>query len=359
MDHLYTVVIAGGSGTRFWPASRRERPKQLLALGGDPAESLLAATVRRIRPLCPPDRILVATGAHLIHATRAVLPDVPAVNVLAEPVARNTAPCIGWASRVAARRDPDAVVMVLPADHTVTDEPAFRDVLAEAIAVAQTGRITTVGLEPTRAETGYGYIEVGPSISGRAHDVARFVEKPDRERAEAFLAGGRHLWNGGMFFFRARDLDAQIRAHLPALAHGLDLLDAAATRGDEADELARVFPSLPSISIDHGVMEHAAPLAVVRGAFGWSDVGSWESAWELAPHDAHGNAGAKGEVMIDATGNLVRDLGTGNKPVIALVGVHDLVVVRTDDAILVMPRSRAQDVRLVVEELGRHGDPRR
>ena len=359
MEHLYTVVIAGGSGTRFWPASRRERPKQLLALGADPDEPLLVATVRRVASLCPPDRTLIATGAHLQIATRAALPAIPSENVLAEPVARNTAPCIAWAARVAARRDPDAIVMVLPADHAITDEAAFLAVLREAITVAASGRIATIGLEPTRPDTGFGYIEVGAALGGAAHEVARFVEKPDKARAEAFLAGGKHVWNGGMFFFRARDLDAAVRAHLPALAAGLDEIDRAVGTPDEAATLARVFPTLPSISVDHGVMEKATGLAVVRGAFGWSDVGSWESAWELATKDAAENAAPADAILVDARRNLVRDLGASPAPIVALVGVDDLVVVRTDDAILVMPRSRAQDVRLVVEELARRNDGRR
>jgi mannose-1-phosphate guanylyltransferase len=361
MRSLYTVILAGGAGTRFWPASRQHNPKQFLALGTDPTEALLRATVRRILPLCPPERILIATGAHLAEATRALLPELPAANLLAEPTPRNTAPCIGWASRVVARRDPDATVMIFPADHVVTDEAAFLGTLAEAVELARAGFIATVGLEPTRPETGYGYIEVGaplPGASTRAFAVERFVEKPDASRAEAFLAGGRHLWNGGMFFFQAARLDAEIRTHLPALAAGLDRIDAAASGPEAEATLAHEFPTLPSISIDHGVMEKAGQLAVVRGSFGWSDVGSWQTAYELAPKEGDDNVAPDGAVLLDARRNLVRDLRTDEKKrVIALVGVDDLVVVETDDALLVMPRSRSQDAKLVVDALRRRGDP--
>lgn len=356
MDHSYAIILAGGSGTRFWPASRQLRPKQFLPLGPDPDEALLRATVRRILPLCPPERILIATGAHLADATRALLPELPTDNILAEPVARNTAPCIAWATRVIARRDPNATVMVFPADHAVVDELAFRDAVTEALSLAHHNAIATIGLAPTRPETGYGYIEVGEHKSHQSFEVKRFVEKPDMERARQFLAGGRHLWNGGMFFYRVQRLEADLRASLPALVAGLDRIDQAAREGREADALIDVFPTLPSISIDHGVIEKASNLAVVRGDFGWNDVGSWQSAWELAPRDSHDNGAPPGAVLLQSHGNLVRDLRTdGRHRVIALVGVDDLVVVETDDALLVMPRSRSQDVKLIVDELKKRG----
>jgi mannose-1-phosphate guanylyltransferase len=356
MEHTYAIILAGGAGTRFWPASRQLRPKQFLPLGPDPEEPLLRATVRRILPICPPERVLIATGAHLAAATRALLPELPSENILAEPVARNTAPCIGWATRVIGRRDPEATVMVFPADHAVVDEDSFRDAISEAISLAHRDAIATIGLQPTRPETGYGYIEVGDSIGHQSFQVRRFVEKPDLERARCFVEGGQHLWNGGMFFYRVRRLNEDLRSALPVLADGLDRIDEAARQGNEEDALADIFPILPSISIDHGVIEKAPRLAVVRGDFGWSDVGSWQSAWELAPKDAAGNAEAPGALLIQARNNLVRDLRTdGKHRIVALVGVDDLVVVETDDALLILPRDRAQDVRLVVDEIKRRG----
>ena len=256
------------------------------------------------------------------------------------------------ASATIARTDPDAVVVVLPADHFISDEPGFRKVLSRAVRVAEDGWLTTVGIVPTRPETGYGYIEVGAPILEGAHAVARFVEKPNRERAESFVAGKRHLWNAGMFFFRASVMQAAVARYLPELAAAVAQIDLAAARGDETSALASVFPTLPSISIDHGVMEKAERIAVVPGSFGWNDVGSWQVTWEMAERDPNENALPDGSIAIDASGNLVREIGADARPKRwALVGVHDLVIVETPDAVLVIPRERAQDVRLVVEAL--------
>jgi mannose-1-phosphate guanylyltransferase len=351
---LYAVIMAGGSGTRFWPASRERLPKQLLALTGRSTESLLAATVRRLAPLVPEERVFIATGVHLADATARALPTIPRANVLAEPAPRNTAPCIGWALAKLSRTDPDAVLAVLPSDHFVADEVGFLRVLALAVASAEQGRITTVGIVPTRPETGYGYIEVGAPLDNGACRVARFTEKPSRPVAEAFLEGKRHLWNAGMFFFRARDMRAAIARHLPELDAVLGHLDDAARIGEEVRALEEWFPRLRPVSIDQGVLEHESDLAVVPGDFGWNDVGSWQSAWELAPKDDHGNAAPDGTVFVDARNNLVRDLRSDGR-VYALVGVEGLAVVETDDAVLVIPRERAQDVRAVVEALKKSG----
>ena len=352
MAKVYAVIMAGGAGTRFWPASRSSLPKQLLPLAGGSEETLLAATVRRLAPLVTEDRVVVVTGEHLAEATARAVPGVPPAQILCEPAPRNTAPCIAWATATIARLDPDALVVVLPSDHFIADEEEFRRVLARALHTAESGRVTTVGIVPTRPETGYGYIELGDAIEGDtgARGVARFVEKPNRENAERFLAGKRHLWNAGMFFFRARDMADLVERHLPELASGVAKIDAAARGGNEASVLKAIFPTLPSVSIDHGVMEKAAGLAVVPGEFGWNDVGSWQSAWELGSPDADGNSLSSGALAIDARNNLVRTLGTSKK-VVALVGVSDLVVVETEDALLVIPRDRAQDVRLIVDAL--------
>ena len=351
MAKVYAVIMAGGAGTRFWPASRALRPKQLLPLAGGSEETLLAATVRRLTPLVTEDRVVVVTGEHLAEATAKAVPNVPRSQILCEPAPRNTAPCIAWATATIARLDPDAIVAVLPSDHFIADEEEFRRVLSRALETAAGGRVTTVGIVPTRPETGYGYIEIGDGIDRTsAKSVVRFVEKPDRARAETFLAGGRHLWNAGMFFFRASDMAELVARHLPELAAGIAKIDEAARAGKETQVVKAVFPTLPSVSIDHGVMEKAAGLAVVPGDFGWNDVGSWQSAWELGSPDSQGNALSPGALAIDAKNNLVRTLGKGKK-VVALVGVNDLCIVETDDAILVIPRDRAQDVRLIVEAL--------
>jgi mannose-1-phosphate guanylyltransferase len=360
MADTFAVVMAGGAGTRFWPASRQRTPKQFLPLAGDSKEPLLAATVRRLAPLIPAERVYIATGQALAEGTARIVPGVPREQILAEPVPRNTAPCVAWATSTLLRRDPDAIVAVLPSDHFIEDEPAFLACVEAALAVAEQDYLVTIGIVPTRPDTGYGYIEVGEKLSPTASRVARFVEKPDRARAEAFVAGGKHLWNAGMFFFRARTMLRAVEEHLPDLARGLRDIDAAAKEGRESEELARVFPQLPSVSIDNGVMEKADRIAVVPGDFGWNDVGSWESGWELAPKDGARNALPEGAVVVDAHGNYVCDRTTGKSGrVYALVGVSDLVLVETDDAVLVIPRERAQDVRAVVEELKRRGDKAR
>ncbi|MEO6572903.1 MAG: mannose-1-phosphate guanylyltransferase [Polyangiaceae bacterium] len=357
MPNVYAVIMAGGAGTRFWPASRAETPKQLLPLAGDPHESLLAATVRRLSPLIEPRHVFIATGTRLRAATARAVPNVPPAHILAEPTPRNTAPCIGWATATIARADKDAIIAVLPSDHFITDEPGFRATVAAALEGARAGYLTTIGVVPTRAETGYGYIEIGKEIAPNLSGVARFVEKPNATLAEEYVRGKKHLWNAGMFFFKASTMLVAIEEHLPELAIGLTKLDQAAAKGAEEAALASLFPSFPSVSIDHGVMEKASRLAVVQGNFGWNDVGSWQSAWELATKTDAGNALPKGAIAVDARGNLVRDLTTSEKKkVVALVGVHDLVVVETDDAILVIPRERAQDVRAVVDELKARGD---
>ncbi|MBX3184093.1 MAG: NTP transferase domain-containing protein [Polyangiaceae bacterium] len=393
MTHArYAVVMAGGSGTRFWPASRRHTPKQLLRIAPGSSESLIEATVRRLAPLCPREHLLIATGEHLMAATRAALPQLPPECFLGEPEARNTAPCIGWAAALIAARDPEAVVMVVPSDQHVTDEPAFQRALSRAVASAASGVITTIGVQPSRPETGYGYIELGPEVEGltevsltdhegaaagvaevslgdhesapRAapvHRVARFVEKPDRSTAEGYLASGRYVWNAGMFIFRAGDMVAELRRHLPELSQGLERLAAARGSREEAAIAREVFAAAPSISIDYGVMERAERLHVVPAAFGWSDLGSWESSWELGARDSAGNVAPASAAFVDAERNLVCDLRSdaaaqkGSPRVVALVGVNDLCVVQTDDALLVIPRERAQDVRQVVELLKQRG----
>lgn len=357
-SNVYAVILAGGSGTRFWPASRRLRPKQLLPLGPSAPESLIASTVRRLAPLVPPERVLVATGAHLTPSTKRELPFLPEESFLAEPSAKNTAPCIGWATHVVLRRDPDALCMVLPSDQHVADEPEFLRVVEHALDAARTGAITTLGIVPSRPETGYGYIEVGEATSERARRVVRFVEKPTLERAKEYVASGRYLWNAGMFFFQAKAMQRALHEHLPEMEDALCRIDRAARDGAaaEAQETEKFFASCRSISIDYGVMEREKDLRVVPADCGWSDLGSWESAWELSPKDERGNAAPSSAVLVDAKNNLVADLGTeGGKKVIALVGVNDLCVVETDDALLILPRERSQDVRAVVDELKKRG----
>jgi mannose-1-phosphate guanylyltransferase len=249
--------------------------------------------------------------------------------------------------------------MVLPSDHRILDEPRFREVLSLALDTARAGAITAVGIEAPRPEIGYGYIELGETIRPGVRRALRFVEKPDRARAEEYVASGRHVWNGGMFFFRARDMLDAIRRHVPELADGIARIEAAAREGAERERavIREVFEGAPSVSIDVGVMEKLETIHVVPGSFGWSDLGSWESAWDLAEKDEQGNAGNAPFVAVDATNNLLFDLRSGpRKSMMSIVGLHDVCVVQTDDALLVIPRSRSQDVRAVVAELTRRGE---
>jgi mannose-1-phosphate guanylyltransferase len=344
---LTAVVMAGGSGTRFWPASRRARPKQVLDLTGS-GRSMIAETVARARPVA--DRVLVVATEELAPALRAELPDLAESDFLWEPVGRNTAPCIGLAAIHAARRGP-TVLAVLPADHHVSDPDALRAALRTAANAAEDGALVTLGITPTRPETGYGWLEVGDPVSPGVHALARFVEKPDRARAEAFLAGGRHLWNGGMFVFRANAILDAIATHLPPLHEELLGFAMALAESDalEARRRRERYADLRAISIDYGVMEKVKGALVVPCDCGWSDVGSFAAAWELAKKDAEGNAGVA--VAVDARRNLAHASGK----TVTLVGVDDLVVVDTPDAILVVPRERAQEVRAVVEALEKSG----
>jgi len=247
-------------------------------------------------------------------------------------------------------------VMVLPSDHFISDESSFRQTLLVAVEASKSWPIVTIGITPTRPETGYGYLEKGDRAEGDVFAVARFVEKPDRARAESFVTSGRYLWNSGMFFFRVGEMRALLDLHMPELARGLDRIDGASSGADPSAEVEKVFPTLPAVSIDHGIMEKATQVAAVVGSFGWSDVGSWQSSWELAEKDPDGNAAPESTVLVEARGNLVRDLRTGDKgSVIALVGVDDLAVVVTDDALLVIPRGRSQDVKKVLEALKMRG----
>jgi mannose-1-phosphate guanylyltransferase len=351
MAQRFAVVMAGGSGTRFWPASRRARPKQFLSLGGGGDETLLQATVRRARDAVGLPQVLVVTSERHARATAEQVPDLPAANILLEPVGRNTAPCVGWASAHVRRRDPSAVIGVLPADPHIGDEIAFAATLERAFAGAETGSIVTIGVHPTRPETGYGYLELDSPVgaSTAARPVHAFVEKPTAERAQAYVQTGRHLWNCGMFFFPASLILREITRHLPELSAFVAGCDEAAALGQEHAFVAERYPALPSISIDYGVMEKTSGILVVPAAFGWDDVGSWAAAFELAQKDRDGNAAVEGDLLAIDAGSCLTS--TRADKLIVLLGVHDLVVVDTEDALLVLPRARAQDVAKVVAAL--------
>ncbi|MFH1036306.1 MAG: mannose-1-phosphate guanylyltransferase [Pseudomonadota bacterium] len=351
---MYVVVMAGGSGTRFWPASRQQRPKQLLTLTGE--RSLLQQTVERLSPLTGAQRVLVVTGLGHAPAVREQLPQLPPGQVLAEPLARNTAAAAGLAAAWVARRDPSAVCLVLPADHLITDESLFLATLRRAIAVARAEDVlVTLGLTPRFPATGFGYIETGQVLDQSPPQVSRvagFHEKPALAVAQQYLQSGRHLWNSGMFAWRAEVLLKEIASHLPELAAGLDELAPSLGTPDQDAALAEIYPRLPSISVDHGVLEKSPNLRVVKADFGWSDLGSWEAVAELWPADQGGNVCQEGRLLaIESRGNVVAAGGR----LAALLGVNDLVAVVTDDVLLILPKERCQDVRQVIESIKEHG----
>ncbi len=352
----HAVILAGGGGTRLWPASRQARPKQFLPLGARPGETLLRATVRRVAGVCAPERVMIVAGAEHVAQVRQDVPELPPRAVIAEPIARNTAAALGLAAVHLRHHDPEAVLAALPADHHIEEEAAFTELAERAFAAAEaTGAIVTIGIVPTRPETGYGYVKTSDRTEGGAIVVERFVEKPDRATAEAYVADASYLWNAGMFFVRAQSLLEAIAAHLPATADALDAIADALAEGGEtaATEVAtRVYPALAPVSIDVGVMERAERVLTLRGEFGWNDVGSWAALADYQAHDAHGNVAQATLIAHQASNNIVV---ADDDCAIALVGVDHLVVVKAGNAVLVMPRERAQDVRAIVEALRERG----
>jgi mannose-1-phosphate guanylyltransferase len=351
---LHAVIMAGGSGTRFWPASRCHRPKQMLALASD--QPLLRVTVDRILGLVPRDRIWVVTTSSTAASTGLLLPDLPADHILAEPTGRDTSACAAYAARVVLHHDPDAVCLVLPADHVIPDRDRFHAAMAAgARAVGGHGGLLTFGIRPTCPETGFGYLEVGPqrftADGWSVHHLEQFVEKPDRDTAQGYLEDGGFLWNSGMFAWRATDLLAEVRRQLPLLFDGIAVIGDALGTPEANDVLEAIYPKLPRTSVDFGIMEAAERRWTIPVDFAWSDVGSWPALAALLAPDERGNVSRGRAVAIDADHNIL----IGDGVVVAAVGVRDLVVVATPDAVLIVTRSEAQKVKEVVEAVRDRG----
>ena len=348
---FHPAILSGGTGSRLWPLSRAALPKQLLALAGE--RTMIQETVRRVSIAGAAPALLICNDEHrfLVAEQMREIGVKPSAIVL-EPAARNTAPAAAIAALKIAQKQEDGIVLLLPSDHVVTDEPAFARALDMAASLAAKGSIVTFGIKPTKPETGYGYIETGKEIARGAHAVARFAEKPDAKTARAWLEDGKHLWNSGMFVFRADVLIAEMEEHAPqVLEAAREALKKAKSDLDFLRLDGDAFAHAPEISIDYAVMERTRRAAVVPADFGWSDVGSWTALWELAERDAGGNA-LLGDVLTqDARGCYVR----AEKGVAALIGVEDLVIVVTGDAVLVAKRDRAQDVKAIVERLKARG----
>ena len=354
------VILAGGSGTRFWPRSRRAHAKQVLALDGE--RSMIQQTVERLKPLARTDLTWVITNEYLAHEISEQLSSVPKGHIVQEPVARNTAPACGLAAFLIERENPDAVLGIFPSDHVIGDEPRFLKALQKGTELAAVGdNIVVLGIEPTRAETGYGYIETGDySGDGGALHVRRFTEKPNQQRAEEFVAAGNYYWNSGMFLWSARTLANAVREHLPETAPLLESI-AAAHGTPKFDEVFReLYPKCENISVDYAVLEprsakgeHLSRLFCLPAEFEWNDLGSWASLYEyqLSSHhrgDGDGNvADTDGSLAIQAGNNYVYS----PEKFVALVGVDNLVIVDTEDALLIVHRDQSQDVGKVVKEL--------
>ena len=346
---MNAIVMAGGSGTRFWPASTESLPKQFLSITGD--RSMLEETIARIAPSVPAERVTVIVGRGHEAVTRRLLGERP-VEILVEPTGRNTAACIGLAALHWRRRDPSAPLVVLPADHYIARSEKFNDIVTIAGMLAREGSILTLGIEPTRPETGYGYIQMeveatgeGSRAGGACRRVVRFVEKPDLERAASYLVSGDYLWNSGIFIFTPETILEEIGRHLPDLAEGLGAIDRAIGRPDYDDVLERVYRDLPSISIDHGVMERTERrVYVIKSDIGWSDVGSWQALYDLRSDavDKDGNLLLGAAWVEESHGNLVYST-SGRK--IALLGVEGLAIVDTGEALMVADLKRSQEVK--------------
>lgn len=352
--NVYALILAGGVGTRLWPRSRRNRPKQLLSLVGE--QSLLQMTVDRIRPIIPPERVFIMTNQEYVPAVRSQVPDVPAVQVIGEPAVRGTAPAIGLGAYVIQQFDPDGVMLSLHADHFFSDEEQFRRAMVAAAAVAGENWLVNLGVRPEYPATGYGYVELdgelGTYKDHSAYAVKQFTEKPDLETARRFVASDDYLWNSGIFCWRTDVILDAFSRLLPEHATVLERIAAAFGADDWNEVLAREWATLSGeTTIDRGIMERADQVATVPMSAGWSDIGSWESLAELMPANDDENVIAGDVVAFDSR----RVFAHSDNRFIALVGVEDLIVVDDSDAILVCHRSRAQYVKKIVKWLEQEG----
>jgi len=350
MSKNYAVILAGGRGERFWPQSRAARPKHLLPIVGD--RPMVAQTVTRLAGLAPPEQIFILTNTEHVAAIRAACPEVPSGQIIGEPVGRDTAPAAALAAMLVRRRDPEGVVALLAADAAIHDDAGFRATLSSAFAAAaKQDYIFTIGIPPAFAATAYGYLcrgkKLGESEGRPWFKVDKFVEKPDHSTAERYLKEGGYLWNACMFVVRANVLESAFNQYAPDIARGMKELDGRLNQGvPQAEALAAVYPGLTKISLDYAVMEKSANVAVFEAAFDWDDVGEWPALVRHAQADAAGNVVKGDSALHEARGNIV--VGEPGH-LVALLGVDDLVVVQTPDATLVCPKSRAQELKKLLQ----------
>lgn len=355
MASFYALIMAGGVGTRLWPLSRRDRPKQSLDLVGE--RTMFEHAVDRIAPLFPPEQIFVVTGAEHVASLAVQTPELPPENFIVEPEGRGTAPCIGLGAIHLRRQDPEAIMAVLTADHFIADTARFRQVLTAAAQVAEEGHLVTLGITPSSPSTGYGYIKQGESLGTvegfPVFHVERFTEKPSLETAIHMVESGEYSWNSGMFIWRVDRIMEEFQRQMPEFY--VQLAEAEVTLGTHGYEptLSRVWPQVTRQTIDYGVMERAEDVAVIPVDIGWSDVGSWASLLELLPADGEGNIIVGPHVGIDTRDTLV--FGKSGKRIIATIGLEGMVIVDTEDALLVCTREREQEVRAIVRQLKEDG----
>lgn len=344
------VIMAGGRGERFWPKSRNDFPKQFLSLTSD-GKTMIQKTVQRILPLVSYDDIFIVTNQKYVELVKEQLPQIPDENILAEPMAKNTAPCIGLACAVIRKKYGDAMMLVLPSDHLIRYEPMYIDTLRQAVSVAeQDNTLVTIGITPTYAETGYGYINFSRDIQENrmcVYKVNKFVEKPDIDTAKKYLASGDYLWNSGMFVWKVSSIMNDFARFLPETYKGLETIEQSVGQDNFGQVLRTEFENFKSESIDFGIMEKSDSIYVVSGSFGWDDVGSWLALERINTTNEYGSY-VKGDVI---TINTKRSIVSGGKRLIAMVGVEDMIVVDTDDTILICAKDSAQDIKKVIENL--------
>lgn len=347
---ITAVIMAGGKGERFWPKSRTNFPKQFLSLTSD-GETMIQKTVRRILPVVDIEDVFVVTNADYTDIVKQQLPGIPSENILSEPCARNTAPCIALASAVIKSRYDDAVMLVLPSDHLIRYEEMYTDSLRQAISVAEQGKaLVTIGITPDYPETGYGYINFERIENNSGHgvySVKKFVEKPSIDKAKEYLASGKYLWNSGMFVWKLSSIMSAFEEFIPEIYEQLPKITKSCGTSSFNEILAGIFEKFPSVSVDFGIMEKASCIYVVPASFGWDDVGSWLAMERINRTNEFGNY-ISGDVI---TINTHKSIILGGKKLIAAVGIDDIIVVDTDDAMLICDKNSTQDVKKVIENL--------
>lgn len=342
--------MAGGRGERFWPKSRNDRPKQFLSLTSD-GETMIRKTVKRLSPIVEAEDIFIVTNAAYTELVKEQLPDIPAENILAEPCARNTAPCIAFAAAVIGRKYDDAIMLVLPSDHLIGYENIYIKTLKKAVSVAENGKnLVTIGITPTYPETGYGYINFGKEC-GDAYEVEKFVEKPDLPTAKKYHSSGKYLWNSGMFVWKISSIMADMKEFMPGIYEGALRIGESFGSDDFEEILVKEFTAFTSESIDFGIMEKASDIYTIPGSFGWDDVGSWLAVERINETDDNKNFTDGDVITIDAKRTTI----CGGKRLIAAVGTSDIIIVDTDDVLLVCSKNNTQDVKKVISQLKEQG----